>query len=62
MILFVARVVTIITQNLPIPMDLVRIREFQRDTLERTQRLIISCPEIILAPELEVTEEEQEEI
>ncbi|MCP3684335.1 MAG: hypothetical protein GY861_16780, partial [bacterium] len=62
MTLFVARAVAIITQNLPIPTsvskDLVWIQEFQRDTLERTQRPIISCPEITRAPELEVTKEE----
>ncbi len=36
MILFIARVVAIITQNLPIPTDPVWIRQFQRETLERT--------------------------
>ncbi len=61
MTLFVARAVAIITQSLPIPASIskepVWIQENQRDTLERTQRPIISCPEITLAPELEVTKE-----
>ncbi len=38
------------------------ILEFQGGNLARTQRLTISCPEIILAPELKVTKEEQTEI
>ncbi len=62
MISFIARVIIIITQNLPIPTDTVWIREFQRDTLKRTRRSNISCPRNILTPELEVTKEEQEEI
>ncbi len=62
MTLFVARAVAIITQNLLIPKSVSKepiwIQEFQEDTLKRTQRPIISCPEITLAPELEVTKEE----
>ncbi|MCP3683650.1 MAG: hypothetical protein GY861_13275 [bacterium] len=66
MTLFVARAVAIITQNLRMPKsvseDPVQIQEFQRDTLKRTQRPIISCPEITLAPGLEVTKDERARI
>ncbi|MCP3682255.1 MAG: hypothetical protein GY861_06135 [bacterium] len=62
MTLFIARALAIITSNLPIPKSTVEdpmwIHEFQRDTLKRMQRPIISCPEITLAPGLEVTKEE----
>ncbi len=62
MTLFVARAVSIITQDLPIPASVSKnpiwIQLFQRDTLEGTKRPIISCPEITLAQGLEVTTEE----
>ncbi len=66
MTIFIARALAIITSKLPIPKSTVEnpiwIQEFQKDTLKRTQRPIISCPEITLAPGLEITKEEQTEI
>ncbi len=64
MTIFIARALAIIISNLPIPKNVVGnpvwIQEFQRDTLKRTQRPIISCPKITLA--LEITKEERTEI
>ncbi len=66
MTIFVARALAIITSNLPIPKNVVGnpvwIQEFQQDILKRTQRPILSCPEVTLACGLEITKEERTEI